>query len=173
MRQPHKRGQAALEFLMTYSWAILVVIIVIGALAYFGVLNPSNLIPSTCTVSAGLSCDDYVLTEDGDASINLVNGLGRPIYVTEYEVRNINDQSCAGDPGEWSTPTMGSPDTLPMDDTDSAIPNGGTVQLDMTDCSWPNPGNKNRAYLTIRYQYADSTSGFEHTATGEIFALPQ
>jgi len=28
-----KKGQAAMEFLMTYGWAILVVLIVIGALA--------------------------------------------------------------------------------------------------------------------------------------------
>ena len=30
-----KRGQAAMEFLMTYGWAILVAIIVIGVLAIY------------------------------------------------------------------------------------------------------------------------------------------
>ena len=34
-----KKSQQALEFLMTYGWAILVVLIAIGALAYFGVLK--------------------------------------------------------------------------------------------------------------------------------------
>ena len=33
----NNRAQAALEFLMTYGWAILVVLVSIGALAYFGV----------------------------------------------------------------------------------------------------------------------------------------
>ena len=33
----HKKSQAALEFLTTYAWAFLVIIIMIGALAYFGV----------------------------------------------------------------------------------------------------------------------------------------
>ena len=33
-----------MEFLMTYGWAILVLMVAIGALAYFGVLNPSNLL---------------------------------------------------------------------------------------------------------------------------------
>ena len=38
-----KKAQAAMEFLMTYGWAILVVLVTIGALAYFGVLKiPSN-----------------------------------------------------------------------------------------------------------------------------------
>ena len=34
------RGQAAMEFLATYGWAILVVLIAIAALAYFGIFNP-------------------------------------------------------------------------------------------------------------------------------------
>lgn len=40
-----KKGQAAMEFLMTYGWAILVVLIAIGALAYFGVLSPERFKP--------------------------------------------------------------------------------------------------------------------------------
>ena len=35
----NNKSQAAMEFLMTYSWAILVVLVAIGALAYFGVLG--------------------------------------------------------------------------------------------------------------------------------------
>ena len=40
-----KRGQAAMEFLLTYGWAILVVLVVIGALAYMGVLDPAKMLP--------------------------------------------------------------------------------------------------------------------------------
>jgi len=35
-----KKGQAAMEFLMTYGWTVLVVLAAIGVLAYFGVLSP-------------------------------------------------------------------------------------------------------------------------------------
>ena|SRR3989338_9098585 len=51
-----KKAQAAMEFLMTYGWAILVVLVVVGALAYFGVLNPSNLVPERCVLTAPLDC---------------------------------------------------------------------------------------------------------------------
>lgn len=37
-----KKSQAAMEFLMTYGWAILVVLVFLGALTYFGVFNPDN-----------------------------------------------------------------------------------------------------------------------------------
>jgi len=41
-----KKVQAALEFLMTYGWAVLVILIAAGALAYFGVLSPDKFLPS-------------------------------------------------------------------------------------------------------------------------------
>ena len=42
-----RKSQAALEFLMTYGWAVLVVLVVIGVLAYFGVLNPCRFYPES------------------------------------------------------------------------------------------------------------------------------
>lgn len=41
-----QRSSFWLEFLMSYGWAILIVLIAIGALVYFGVLNPQKLLPS-------------------------------------------------------------------------------------------------------------------------------
>ena len=75
-----KRGQAAMEFLMTYGWAILVVLIAIGALAYFGVLSPDKFLPSKCTLPAGIACADFKIDSKigtgGTVSIVLRNGLG-------------------------------------------------------------------------------------------------
>jgi hypothetical protein len=80
----HKRGQAAMEFLMTYGWAILVVLVVIGALAYFGILNPSILLPERCELQMGVNCKDYYI--DGGADrilIKLENGRGSDCIVTD------------------------------------------------------------------------------------------
>ncbi|MFH1052930.1 MAG: hypothetical protein V1740_00795 [Candidatus Woesearchaeota archaeon] len=75
-----KKGQAAMEFLMTYGWAILVVLVAIGALAYFGVLNPSRFLPSSCTLIPGLSCDEFRVTSGAAGTSNVVlqirNGMG-------------------------------------------------------------------------------------------------
>jgi hypothetical protein len=70
-----RRAQAALEFLTTYGWAFIVILVMIGALAYFGVLSPSKVLPAKCIVEAGWDCKDYVIHE-GDFSINLVNKKG-------------------------------------------------------------------------------------------------
>ena len=70
------RGQAAMEFLMTYGWAILVVLVAIGALAYFGVLSPARFLPSSCQLQSGVSCDSYKVATNG-IRIVLRNGLGQ------------------------------------------------------------------------------------------------
>jgi hypothetical protein len=54
-----RKGQAAIEFLTTYGWAFLVILVMIGALAYFGVLNPSGLLPARCTFSPEVACLDH------------------------------------------------------------------------------------------------------------------
>jgi len=91
-----KKAQAAMEFLMTYGWAILVVLVVIGALSYFGVLNPQNLLPEKCTLPMGLYCKDHVIKQGGDlngsVSLKLENGMGRGIIITNITVKGANGQ---------------------------------------------------------------------------------
>ncbi|HZX44149.1 MAG TPA: hypothetical protein VFF28_00545 [Candidatus Nanoarchaeia archaeon] len=72
-----RKGQAAMEFLMTYGWAILVVLIAIGALAYFGVLNPEKFLPEKCVISAGsgIWCDDFSIDSSSQVRLNLKNIL--------------------------------------------------------------------------------------------------
>ena len=81
MYKKFRRSQAALEFLMTYGWAILVVLVAIGALAYFGVLSPDKFLPSKCTLPAGVACTDFKVTAGltpttGTMIIVLRNGMG-------------------------------------------------------------------------------------------------
>ncbi len=65
-----KKGQAAMEFLMTYGWAILVVLIALGALFFLGVFDPKT--PSTCTVAAPLTCGDSKAFNPPDAVTSII-----------------------------------------------------------------------------------------------------
>jgi hypothetical protein len=58
-----------MEFLMTYGWAILVVLAAIAALAYFGVLSPDRFLPEKCTLPSGVACLDFTGTS---ATVSLV-----------------------------------------------------------------------------------------------------
>jgi len=83
-----KKSQAALEFIMTYGWAILVVLVAIGALAYFGVLSPDRFLPSKCTLQSGIACLDHKATKTvtGDQlTIVYQNSLGQDITIDRIQ----------------------------------------------------------------------------------------
>ena len=74
-------GQAAMEFLLNYGWAILVVLVAIAALAYFGVLSPGKYLPEKCVPAAGIGCSSFKATSTG-VDLILQNALGKDIVVT-------------------------------------------------------------------------------------------
>ncbi len=53
-----KQAQAALEFLMTYGWAMLVVIVMIGAFSYYNGYLPM-VTPSKCIMDTPFACASY------------------------------------------------------------------------------------------------------------------
>ena len=56
---------------MTYGWAILVVLVAIGSLSYFGVLSPDKFLPSKCTLPAGIACTDFKVDSAGTGSVTI------------------------------------------------------------------------------------------------------
>jgi len=67
-----------MEFIMTYGWAILVVLVVIGALVYFGVLSPSTILGARCTFPAKFGCvgDPLIDSTTNQITLALVNNVG-------------------------------------------------------------------------------------------------
>lgn len=51
-----KKAQSAMEYLLTYGWAILIVLVALSALFYLGVFSPST--PNTCQIMAPFVCMD-------------------------------------------------------------------------------------------------------------------
>ena len=98
-----KKSQAAMEFLMTYGWAILVVLAAIAALAYFGVLSPAKLLPEKCVLEAGMICVGHKV-EPTKVTLVLSNSVdGRTI--------TINSISVGACSGTFSTELQGGSDS--------------------------------------------------------------
>ena len=85
MKIMYKKSQAAMEFLMTYGWAILVVLAAIAALAYFGVLSPEKFLPEKCILAPGLACVSHKV-EPTKVTLVISNGLGRTITINSIDV---------------------------------------------------------------------------------------
>jgi len=72
--QKYKRkGQAALEFLTTYGWAMMAIIIAIGALYYFDIINPNKFIQTKCETGSQIECVEAILYDNGSFNIRLRN----------------------------------------------------------------------------------------------------
>jgi hypothetical protein len=85
-----KKGQAALEFLTTYGWAFMVILVMIGALAYFGVLNPGKLIQDQCVSTAGIECTSYQIDlndlQGGTVSASFKNNIGKAVTINNVNI---------------------------------------------------------------------------------------
>ncbi|MBC8495104.1 hypothetical protein H8D36_03050 [archaeon] len=87
----YKKGQAALEFLTTYGWAFLVILVMIGALAYFGVLNPENFVSDSCSLGgAHYRCEEANIVNNV-VTLRLVNSQTDPINFVSINITDPRD----------------------------------------------------------------------------------
>ncbi len=84
------RGQGAFEYLMTYGWAIIVILIIGATLWYLGVFDVRQKV----TTFSGFSKikpleSSLLLTPDGNFSGIFVNGAGYPVNITNITIVNL------------------------------------------------------------------------------------
>jgi len=141
----NSKAQAAMEFLMTYGWAILVVLIAIGALAYFGVLSPEQFLPEKCVIviGSGLFCDDYSVSSSG-VKVRVKNILTQKVTINDFTV-----SSC----GSYTTSTEIEPDSSEDITVDCTLTSGAKFKED----------------ISITFQKGDE--GFNKTTTGSIVTV--
>ncbi len=56
-----RKAQSAMEYLMTYGWAILIIAIVLAALFSLGVFSSSSFLGTTCISLSGYTCSSPLL----------------------------------------------------------------------------------------------------------------
>lgn len=155
-----KKGQAAMEFLMTYGWAILVVLAAIGALAYFGVLTPGNLMPPKSTFQAPfINTESAVIRVSGaDVTIQvpMTNGNAGSVTINTTASSAVGDNDCS---------TIGAVST---NDADDVIASNDEFIITWT-CTGASAGlNVGDKFRTnIGFSYATS-SGLVRTHTGSV-----
>ena len=144
----NKRGQAATEYLITYGWAFMAIIITVGALAYFGVINPSRFIPDRCSFGSQMECTDFLLDESG-VHMYLRNNYGKDIIINN--ITGINEVLiCNG------LPTIVAGDKQEINcDVNPVLEKGSKKQIPMI----------------IQFKRTDGS--ISHNVTGEIYSQVQ
>lgn len=79
-----KKGQTAMEYLMTYGWAILIILIVGAVLAYYGVFNLGALTPKGGCTSGSLyiAATDWLYNAPGTIDVMIENRVGQDINLS-------------------------------------------------------------------------------------------
>ena len=163
----NKKGQAAMEFLMTYGWAILVVLAAIGALAYFGVLSPSALLPERTTFTAPIPSVDTAVIRASDDTVTIAfrNNVGSTITIDNVSVET------GGDCGSVSSAR------LLMDSVDEALPpadpeatrvqNGEAFRVEVTCGTTLVAGERFKSAVTVEYTNTETSLTRPHTGSVE------
>ncbi len=175
----NKRAQASIEFLATYGWALLVVIVSVSALAYFGVFNFDIYKSDYCNFGSNVDCSkDYMvgyLDNYGSGIptllIQLKNKFGADVNITSARV--TTDESlldCVQDGGgikEVRTKIAGLmiDNELPAaigDTISDAIPKDETFDLEIS-CEGVADVNPKQVEFTIELDFHAIGSGNIHT----------
>jgi len=137
-----KKGQTAMEYLMTYGWAIVIAVIVGIALWRLGVFNPG-----AGTVASGFSefqVIDHKITSEGIATIIIENADKQSRSIT-LNSATIDSVSCTGDTGSLG---VGSNQTIT--------------------CTGLAGGSSGSPYTGIEVQINYTINGLDHLETGLI-----
>ena len=157
-----KTSQAALEFLTTYAWAFLVILIMVSTLAYFGILSPSKLLPERCNFGAEFECQNFQISSTSNSiKIRLKNNMGDAITVTSMAVSTESafPLECSGFTQNPATDTWAGGDIKDFTFSGCNTEDVGFV-----------PGEKGKALIQISYYTIRSGEGYGHVVQGEILA---
>jgi len=156
----NKKGQAAMEFLMTYGWAILVVIAAIAVLAASGLLDLSRYMPERCDFPIDFSCVGKASVRASGVFVSLRNGLDSAVTVNDVAFA----QYCNGTKyvAEGAAGTLAALNTT----TGLSVAKGEVVKIQIN-CTLTQ-GDIFEDDLSVDYTRTDN--GAPYTATGTIKA---
>ena len=167
----NKKGQAAMEFLMTYGWAIVVVLAAIGALAYFGVLSPNKLLPDRTTFAAPLpNVDNAVIISTGNTiEVAFRNNKGVPVTI-DLGTTTLTPGTGVTCANAVLTGTYNGAAIVATGVGETPIPNGGgfLLQWDCDDLTpAPDVGAKFKADISFGYTNVETGQTLSHTGSVE------
>lgn len=82
----NNKGQAALEYLMTYGWALVVMVVVIAALVALDIFNLGSVTDTCAGFPTTVAYQRHVYDATGTFQISLLNGTGQTIDINRLSV---------------------------------------------------------------------------------------
>ena len=150
-----KQGQAAIEFLTTYGWMLLLVVAVVGAMSYYGFGDAKGAIPSSCYMGQTFDCKAFALFEDGGVGFEIINLEKKPINVTKILIRYPSENQYYKAEFSSSTPSFDVGDSIKVFLNPSS--------------SFSGMSGKDKVEVRLIYSY-DEHDALTKSASGEIIS---
>lgn len=126
------KGQAALEFMMTYGWAIIIIVVVLVVVWQMGLLNPNSTVKPTYSGFWGITPFDWNYMSNGTLVLSLQNNVGGDVNITGIDVTTGMDSD--------------------SDTTERMVPAGGIIMIDtITGLTTYNAGSSFDVFVSIEY----------------------
>ena len=164
----NKRGQAAMEFLMTYGWAIVVVLAAIGALAYFGVLSPQKLLPDRTTFTAPIpNVDNAVITLAGN-TVQIAFKNNKGVDITLPLTATATGSDCTGGVTVTGTFTNSTGQQEAIVAGTTRISNGAGFLLTFDCANTPTSQIGSKFKADFSFPYTNYETGQQLSQTGSV-----
>ncbi|NIO44685.1 MAG: hypothetical protein GTN36_03990 [Candidatus Aenigmarchaeota archaeon] len=149
------KGQTAVEYLMTYGWAILIILIVAGVLAYYGIFAPAGFLGPTARGFGQVQVlNPWAVSTAGVVTLNLANRVGGAINITQAVLTiDATDYTC--------TPTVELEIASGEDDT-------FTCTSAPTPITGADTGESYSATTVISYRYPSDAATADFSTSGTI-----
>jgi len=152
------KAQSAMEYLMTYGWAILIIAVVLGALFSLGVFSGSSLLGTSCIATPGFLCQNPLLSTSGTltATIGQENGYTayNAFFYVSPQASGVNSAGFPTSAYQCSSPVG------------TNLNSGQTVTISCpTGLSSPTIGTSFSGYIWLNYS---STNGGVTTISQKI-----
>jgi len=191
-----RKAQASIEYLMTYGWAVLALMIVIGVLYSGGYFNVDRYLPDQCSFIPDFPCDSFKISKSAadqyKVELYSSNGFGTKIKINNFNL--TGDLGTANSRYSWdssgctcaepSTCTLSCSGNLKIELVDTPLP-ADALDGETIDITYGITGNENygvgdavRLYLIMNYTNCAATADpsscddlqYSHLVVGTIRA---
>jgi hypothetical protein len=154
----NKKAQSALEYLLTYGWAILIVIIVGASLYALGVFNPGTFTGKRVTGFTMVQIVDHKVDTDVNLTVMFGNRVGKTVTLGNV-TGTYKNNACTSD--DLDGVTLGANDqqniTLHCKGTGTGTWKATSLSL------------RSSYSVIVDVEYVDPDSGLPHIDSGTLF----
>ena len=152
-----KRSQSALEYMMTYGWAILIIVIVAVILYSMGIFNPSSSVTFTSSGFSPFTISSVICSQDGLSFSVLAGPMPNGAY--SMSINSFYIVSSSGTNTSRISYTLSSPITLTSGKT-------GVIAVPNVVC--PSAGTKVSMSANLEYSYSTTAGKVVTNTTGTL-----